>query len=43
MKQILYSISIVLLAISATSCSINGIKGSGVIVTNEINITDFRK
>lgn len=43
MKQILYAISIVLLAILSYSCSFNAVKGNGVIETKEINISDYKE
>lgn len=42
MKQILYVLSIISLAVLLHSCAFNAIKGNGTIVSNEINISDYQ-
>lgn len=42
MKSILYTISIAFLVLALQSCSFNSIKGSGAIVENEINVSDYK-
>lgn len=42
MKSILYTISIALMALALNSCSFHAVKGSGTIVSNEVNIPDYK-
>ncbi len=42
MKSVLYTISIALIALVLNSCSFNSVRGSGTMVTNDVNIPDFK-
>lgn len=42
MKSILSTISIALIVLALNSCSFNSVRGSGTLVSNEVNIPDFK-
>ncbi len=42
MKSVLYTISIALIALVLNSCSFNSVRGSGTLVSNEVNVSDFK-
>lgn len=42
MKSVLYTISIALIALALNSCSFNSVRGSGTLVSNEVNVPDFK-
>ena len=42
MKSVLYTIGIALIALVLNSCSFNSVRGSGTLVSNEVNVSDFK-